>query len=518
MSMGKGQTETEMCAQRSCDVVKQTHFATGADLPSPNDNISVPYGLVRTVDHYLGSTGVLDFVDTFKQRGVPMSRILTAMCTHILMGSNSMSRCSDWLRNKDVRTELRLDSGLSQRTINRAISIIGEHSDEIIVKLWEGLDARYHFENTDVNIDGSAVVVNGPEAELGAIGYPRDFRDQSRKQVEFLTAELQKSKMPFFMRAYKGNTSDPEQYRDALPDIFSMIREGSWIIVDNGGASGDILDSIVKAGHRYLTRVKMNVSDDKRISDSDCEWEYVEDGVCCKRHTFDSSGRTTYLFFSMDNWYRTYHSASRSFDRMVEAVKTYEDGHFRKSDFVTIRRNVLADVEVKVSLQTKFAFDESEREGIIREIMGTRAGIFKLESSEQLTPLEALDKYRARTTVEHLIHSLKRVTGLKPLRVWSESSIRGSMMLALLSETAIAMARYEAEGKTKTVEELGRRRTVTEKPNTESIVWSLGHLTLTRIIDKGRRKQAVYSNWNQISREIFSHIRADIEGNLAFPT
>ena len=474
--------------------------------------------MVRTVEHYLGSTGVLDFVDTFKQRGVPMSRILTAMCTHILMGSNSMSRCSDWLRNKDVRTELRLDSGLSQRTINRAISIIGEHSDEIIVKLWEGLDARYHFENTDVNIDGSAVVVNGPEAELGAIGYPRDFRDQSRKQVEFLTAELQKSKMPFFMRAYKGNTSDPEQYRDALPDIFSMIREGSWIIVDNGGASGDILDSIVKAGHRYLTRVKMNVSDDKRISDSDCEWEYVEDGVCCKRHTFDSSGRTTYLFFSMDNWYRTYHSASRSFDRMVEAVKTYEDGHFRKSDFVTIRRNVLADVEVKVSLQTKFAFDESEREGIIREIMGTRAGIFKLESSEQLTPLEALDKYRARATVEHLIHSLKRVTGLKPLRVWSESSIRGSMMLALLSETAIAMARYEAEGKTKTVEELGRRRTVTEKPNTESIVWSLGHLTLTRIIDKGRRKQAVYSNWNQISREIFSHIRADIEGNLAFPT
>ena len=189
----------------------------------------------------------------------------------------------------------------------------------------------------------------------------------------------------------------------------------------------------------------MNASDDKRIADSDCEWEYVEDGVCCKRHTFDSSGRTTYLFYSLDNWYRSYYSASRSFDRMVEAVRTYEDGHFRKSDFVTVKRNVLADVEVKVSLQTKFSFDEGEREGIIKEIMGTRAGIFKLEFSEQLTPLEALDKYRARTTVEHLIHSLKRVTGLKPLRVWSESSIRGFMMLALLSETAIAMARYEME-------------------------------------------------------------------------
>lgn len=202
---------------------------------------------------------------------------------------------------------------------------------------------------------------------------------------------------------------------------------------------------------------------------------------------------------------------------MVEAVRTYEDGHFRKSDFVTVKRNVLADVEVKVSLQTKFSFDEGEREGIIEEIMGTRAGIFKLESSEQLTPSEALDKYRARATVEHLIHSLKRVTGLKPLRVWSESSIRGSMMLALLSETAIAMARYEMEGNTRTIEERGRRKTVTEKPNTESIVWSLGHLTLTRMIEKGRRKQAIYSNWNPISKEIFGNIRADLDGIPAIP-
>ena len=198
-------------------------------------------------------------------------------------------------------------------------------------------------------------------------------------------------------------------------------------------------------------------------------------------------------------------------------MRTYQDGHFRKSDFVTVKRNVLADIEVKVSLQTKFAFDENERDGIIREIMGTRAGIFKLESSEQLTPREALDKYRARATVEHLIHSLKRVTGLKPLRVWSESSIRGSMMLALLSETAMAMARYEMKGTAKTVNSRGRRRIVTEKPNTETIVWSLGHLTLTRMIEKGRRKQAVYSNWNPVSREIFENIRSDFGRNPWIP-
>ena len=137
--------------------------------------MSVPMGLYKSVEHYLGSAGVLEYLDSLKTRGIPLSKILTAVCTHILMGSNSMNRCSEWLQNKDVSTESGLDSGLSQRTINRAVSILGEHSDEIIVKLWEGLDKRYYFENTDVNVDGSAAVVNGPEAELGAYGYPRDY-------------------------------------------------------------------------------------------------------------------------------------------------------------------------------------------------------------------------------------------------------------------------------------------------------------------------------------------------------
>jgi len=45
----------------------------------PNENISVPYGLVKTVEHYLDSAGVLELVDTFKERGISMSRIVVAI-------------------------------------------------------------------------------------------------------------------------------------------------------------------------------------------------------------------------------------------------------------------------------------------------------------------------------------------------------------------------------------------------------------------------------------------------------
>ena len=283
---------------------------------------------------------------------------------------------------------------------------------------------------------------------------------------------------------------------------------------------GDLqnLDSIVGSGNRYLTRVKLNKSDDKRMSECGDEWEYVEDGVCCLRHTFDSSGRTNYLYFSIDNWMRSFHTAERNVNRMVSAIRSYEDGHFRTSDFVTVRKNVLADIEVKVSMQTHIDFDDpDEIHGLICEVMGSRAGIFKLESSEQLTAFEALDRYRSRATVEHLIHSLKRVTGLKPLRVWKESSIRGAMLLALLAETAISMARYEIGHESVTIVKNGRKQVHEARPSTESMVWSLSHLTVTRLIVDGMRKKAYFSNWNEVSSKVLANIHADLGKTSPIP-
>lgn len=165
-------------------------LSTGTELPSPNENMSVPAGLVRTVSTYEQDHrgGVHAHPDGEQFHEQMLRSVQGPQCEE-----------GDGAGGGPI-TEDHQPCRFSDR----------DRSDEIVVKLWEGLDSRYRFENTVVNIDGSAVAVNGPEAELGAVGYPRDFRDWSRKQVEFLTAELQRSKIPFFMRVYRGNTSDPE--------------------------------------------------------------------------------------------------------------------------------------------------------------------------------------------------------------------------------------------------------------------------------------------------------------------
>ena len=84
------------------------------------------------------------------------------------------------------------------------------------------------------------------------------------------------------------------------------------------------------------------------------------------------------------------------------------------------------------------------------------------------------------------------------------------MLLALLAETAIAMAGYEMETRKETKVRKGRGYGRGCRHPTGFMVWSLDHSTVTRSIEKGRVKKAHSSNRGPISREIFSNIVADV--------
>ena len=74
------------------------------------------------------------------------------------------------------------------------------------------------------------------------------------------------------------------------------------------------------------------------------------------------------------------------------------------------------------------------------------------------------------------------------------------MLLTLLTETDIAMAGYEMETRKGTKVRKGRRYGREHCHSTRSMVWSLGHLTVTRSIEKGKVKKVHSSNWDPISR------------------
>ena len=284
-------------------VVHQTKIAATAIEEKPNDNLSVPYSLIRTVRHYLEFVGILRYIRGLKTNGVRLDLIVVAMCTYTMYASNSMNACAEWLENRE----------------------------KIITEFWNGIRSRFEIDDYDINLDGSAVVLYGPKSDYAEKGYGRD-KNREKMQVEFIVAQLASLGIPIYIKPYKGNASDEEQYRDCVTELAGLISRkglhalddmkvpeaapqeadlstiaavamlGAAIVADNGAASDDNVNRIKGCGFQYVTRVPLNKSDDKHILEHPADFEYIGDGMMCYTKHFVSSGRTTFRSCPATYW------------------------------------------------------------------------------------------------------------------------------------------------------------------------------------------------------------------------
>jgi transposase len=297
----------------------------------------------------------------------------------------------------------------------------------------------------------------------------------------------------------KGNTSDSVQFVKIVDDIIGDLRDDSLFVFDAGGDAKQVLDRITERKMRYITRKRMNKSDDLWISkfdkkDAICVDE--SDGVYCQRKTFESSGRTVYLFYS-DKLYKDKMAALdgrswRCVEDAKETMRRKKDGTLRISKTVIKRlKNPL--ISLNVGVQGKLLSNDVESFKYVRnELSNRREGFFKLECSSNLTPAEVFSIYRRRDTVEKLMDSLKNHIDLKPLRVWSENSVKGTLLLCFLAQVIVSMVRYE-------MPELRQR-------STKFIIDSLQNLTVTYVYDRKQATRRIYSNFEPLNSRILRDV------------
>lgn len=489
----------------------QKKLNTGSACPGKDEgNISFSIGLSDTFDKYFDLIGMNDLLNGFKTRGEALAPLVRCMCVHSLEGENSMQSCSDWVSDPEIKRLLGIEGEASQRTLNRALEILGERRVEIIERLFKGVTDNFDIGDEVVAADCSAVERESDFGDLAGSGHPRD-RNPDGLQTEFMMAVFQRSRIPFYIGAFSGETSDEEQYARSLPEILSLLDYGKldayseyleewkppknrgkneqiqpfkegmdlselkrrigpaqWIVLDNGGASKYNTDLICGLGHEYITRKKLNESDRARIKDE--TWEYVEPGVWCHKNVFSSSKRVTYLYFNEALYAMRRSNAIKRFNKRMEVTKKVMEGKIPKNEMVQTKTVPFVDFDVTVTVQNVLSeFTEEDREKEIERMMGKSPGIFKLESSSELTPKQALDMYRDRVVIEHTISSIKQVSGIKPLRVWRRASVVGSMVLALLVEAVLSMARFDLKPVRARKRKRGEERIVDTKPSTNSI-------------------------------------------------
>jgi len=138
---------------------------------------------------------------------------------------------------------------------------------------------------------------------------------------------------------------------------------------------------------------------------------------------------------------------------------------------------------------------ETDAKKILKEASITgREGFFCLVSNKDLTLHEALATYRQKDSIEKIFHSLKNEIAIKPLRVWTEQSVYGALILGFLAQLFISLIRFE------------HRELKHTSPKFIKI--SLMNLTVTVEYKKSGGKRHIFSNFNDISKVILGQNQA----------
>ncbi|AFV25204.1 transposase [Methanolobus psychrophilus R15] len=173
--------------------------------------------------------------------------------------------------------------------------------------------------------------------------------------------------------------------------------------------------------------------------------------------------------------------------RQIEEAKEIQESIDKNKKLPKKFRINNALVDVVYSLQTKLVnLDEEEAIKLLEEHLITgREGFFCLRSSKNLTLKQALQTYRKKDSIEKIIHSLKNEIEIKPLRVWSDASVYGAIIIGFIAQLFISLLRYEFN-------ELKHK-------STKFIKNSLLNLTVTVDFMKEGSKKYIYANFDAIN-------------------
>ncbi len=469
---------------------KQTTLRT--ETLTPNENISFPIGTILAVEEFYEKLEFDSIFGKHKKRGRNINSLNKALVSYKLTENLSVSKGSNWINRDEILKRFKLKR-FDERTLFRLLEIIGENWEEIIADIQDAIFERYDFEHTNINLDWTSIVLYGNKAHLGKHGYSRDHRPD-KKQITMGISELSSPiNVPIGLTVRAGNVNDVKHFKDTYGQVRDKLREGSRIVHDKGAICKENEELILRDKMKYLTSKKLNTSDDKRINEFDktkAELVDAEDGVYGIKIRYPS--RIDYFYFSEKLQREQLESSVRTAYRKFEEAKEIQHSIETRRGLPKRFRinNVLIDISY--SYQTKLAtLSEREAWSLIKNASITgREGFFCLVSNEDLTLQEALATYRKKDSIEKIFNSLKNEIEIKPLRVWTDESIYGALVIGFMAQLFISLMRYERE-------EL-------KHVSTKFIKTSLMNLTVTVEIRNRHPKRSIYANFDRINQVVLA--------------
>jgi transposase len=452
---------------------------------TPNQNISFPIGTALAVKKYSQKLDFDQILSRYKKRGVELVHLIEALISYRLSENGSICRASEWINRSDVLKEFSLGA-FEERTLFRALEVVGGNYEEIILSLQDTIFSQYEFPHTDLNMDWTSFVLWGDKASMGAYGYSRAHRPDKKQVTVGLSQLRAPMNLPVGLTIQPGNINDQTHFKKTFLQVCSKLREESMVVFDKGGQSKDNLDLVLAHKMKYLSAKKLNTSDDKRIKEYvKTADKLIEDGIYGEIIEYPS--RYDYFYFSEELQKDQIEAKLRMAERKLVEAQEIHSALIRGKPLP--KRFMLNNplVDVKYTYQTKLSnLTEKQARKLVQDAsINGREGFFCLVSSEKLTVKEALKIYRMKDSIEKVFQSLKNDIDIKPLRVWTTKSLCGAILVGFLAQLIISLMRYDFE----------QLRQVAPK----FIKISLMNLTVTIEMAMVKAKRRIFSNFDRIN-------------------
>lgn len=368
---------------------------------------------------------ILDFGDSFllrkflEKEGVAKllkdsfgenTNMLFNLISYRLCNPSSMRLAAVWQNGNAIKHLCKADLS-SQRISDFLIDIGEEETYRRFFKNYLGF-IKHSSDGLVFDITAMPNQIHIPFTQWG-------YHDEEiDKQIKLMLVVDKASSMPLFFRYMPGNISDVSALKPTFEELKRLGIRDSYFIFDAGFFSEDNIVSLQKASIPFMVRLPSNRKLCKELVEKSSDIESLRYGT--------------------------------RYGKRALFVKKHEVSLFDEKAFAY----VVLDPERKGKETRKMLLELNELDGDDKgkEFMLRKKGIMMLVSSIDLKADEVVPLYYSRQVAEQLFKFSKDDLKLLPLRVHTEESMRGYLLLMFITLTAFLLLRKQL-GKKVTVEE-----------------------------------------------------------------
>lgn len=319
---------------------------------------------------------------------------MSLICFQITEGA-AMYNCSDWLTG-NIANKLFPMAKVSSQNISSLFKTLGNH--ELQVNFFKSYVAKFFPNSCGVLIDSTALP-SAMNNTINAFGYSNGSIEQN---VSCLMLVDKKSNLPIYFRAIGGDIADISTVKTTVAEIKKLGLRADSAILDAGFCSKENLQFMCTEQINFITRLPKS-------------HKVFEELVKSSRYMMETS-RNAVIYGERVVFIKS--KKVQLYDHEVYA-HVILDPSKKAKDTNIILKNKSDDMSAK------------EKEALDNKIKN--AGYFILLSSEPVEKSEILPSYYARQFIEQVFGFAKSNNNLLPLRVHSEQSIKGYLMLSFLA-------------------------------------------------------------------------------------